>query len=84
MQCADLVVGDGRHVGGELRYVGPDADFEAGAELDGDRIDVPGGCVEIETGFDADAEEGGEDDAGALDGDGEELKVASIAGKVRG
>jgi hypothetical protein len=82
VQWAELVVGDGRHVRDELRYVGPDADFDAGAEGEGDPADVFGGRAELETGFDADTEEGGEDDARALDGYGEELEVASVAGGV--
>lgn len=73
------MVGGGGDVRNELRDVGPDAGFDAGAEFDGDATDERGGSAEFEAGADAEAEDGGEDEVGADEGYGEEFEVAAVA-----
>lgn len=84
MQGTVFTVGSGGDVRDELRDVGPDAGFDAGAEFDGNATDERGGGAEFEARANADAEDGGEDEIGADEGYGEKLEVAAVAGGVVG
>lgn len=79
LQGTVVAIGGGGDICDELRDVGPDAGFDAGAEFDGESANGAGGCVEFEAGADAEAENCSEDGVGTDKGNGKELEVAAIA-----
>lgn len=80
LEGAVVAVGGGGHVGHELCYVGPDAGYDAAADIGGDGTDEAGSRAELQAGFDAEAEDGGEDCVGPDEFYGEEFKVSAVAG----